>query len=369
MPALTPRAELAATFDRIHRHFLHTVVPLWEGPGWNPEMQLAYEALGADLTPTPVQRYRAMACARQVFLFTSLGAREGAAQRAAALFGSLNRHFADPAHGGWYYSIDAHGQPLDRSKDLYTHAFILFAYAHGCLHTRSAQAAAGLDTALEVIFRRFARQDGLYQAALAEGWASVGQGPLQNPLMHLAEAFLAVLDARPDPACETALVALCDAMLAQFIDPEHGVLMEKPVGSAGNWFEPGHQFEWYYLLKASPLLRDHALCAQLENTFAYSERIGVRGGDVLAMLSASGEVKDPTRRIWAQGEYLRALTLRSGAEPGVLAQLQHFEARFLHPAGWYECRDGQGVVSRSDMPSTTPYHLATAYAGLAAALR
>ncbi|MBD1600758.1 AGE family epimerase/isomerase [Pseudomonas typographi] len=362
MPALTPRAELAATFARLHGHFLQTVVPLWEGPGWNAQMQLAYEALGPDLAPAPVQRYRAMACARQLFLFTSLAPREGAAKRATALFKSLGAHFADPAHGGWFYSIDAAGQPLDRSKDLYTHAFIVFATAHYLALTRSPAAGAQLDSALKVIATRFARGDGLYQAALAENWADLGQGPLQNPLMHLAEAFLAVLEARPDTTCEAALVALCDAMLARFIDPEHGVLMEKPSGSAGNWFEPGHQFEWYYLLKASPLLREHPLCAQLENTFSYSERIGVHGGDVLAMLAASGEVKDGTRRIWAQAEYLRALTLRPGADTRVLAQLQRLQGQFLHPGGWYECRDAHGAVSRHDMPSTTPYHLATAYA-------
>ncbi|MFF7707668.1 AGE family epimerase/isomerase [Pseudomonas sp. NPDC007930] len=364
MPALAPHAELPASFAVIHNHFLQQVVPLWEGPGWNPALQLAYEALGTDHTPMPVQRYRAMACARQLYLFSSLGARPGAPQRAEALFSSLGRHFHDAAHGGWFYSIDANGQPLDRGKDLYTHAFIVFASAHYYAASRSEAAEAGLNAALEVIAQRFASGDGLYHAALAENWASLGQGPLQNPLMHLAEAFLAVLQARPDAACEAALVALCDAMLARFVDPTHGVLMEKPDGSAGNWFEPGHQFEWYFLLKASPLLRAHPLCAQLERTFAYSEQIGVKDGDVLAMLSASGEVKDPTRRIWAQAEYLRALTVREGEQGKVLAQLQHLRAQHLHAAGWYECRDAQGAVSRQDMPSTTPYHLATAYAAL-----
>ena len=46
--------------------------------------------------------------------------------------------------------------------------------------------------------------------------------------------------------------------------------------------------------------------------------------------------------------------------------LRVLRERFLHPAGWHECRDGQGVVSRTDMPSTTPYHLLTCYQGLQA---
>ncbi|UFH49103.1 AGE family epimerase/isomerase [Pseudomonas sp. KNUC1026] len=361
MPAQT---SLPAVFQRVHRHFLEQVVPLWEGPGWNASLSLAYEALGRDLAPMPVQRYRAMACARQLFLFTCLSEREGAAERAATLFRSLDQYFLDASHGGWFYSVDARSQPLDRSKDLYTHAFIVFASAHYLGLVRTEQAQARLDAALAVIFERFASGDGLYWAALAEDWSSLGQGPLQNPLMHLAEAFLAVLKVRSDAHCEAALVALCDAMHAQFIDPEHGVLMEKPAGSQGNWFEPGHQFEWYYLLKTSPLLSTHPLCAQLDKTFAYSERIGVDNGHVLAMLAADGEVKDPTRRIWAQAEYLRALTVRESAAGQVLEQLRHFQAHYLPADGWYECRDGKGEVSRHDMPSTTPYHLATAYAAL-----
>lgn len=361
MPSQTP---LSRVFRQVHRHYLDKVVPLWESPGWNPDLGLAYEALGRDRTPMPVQRYRAMACARQLYLFTALDRRDGAAARAATLFESLDLRFRDAAQGGWFYSIDAQAQPLDRSKDLYTHAFIVFASAHYLGHAGTAKAQARLDAALDVIFERFATGDGLYWAALAEDWSSLGQGPLQNPLMHLAEAFLAVLQVRPDGRCQAALVALCDAMHARFIDPQHGVLMEKPVGSQGNWFEPGHQFEWYYLLKASPLLSTHPLCAQLDRTFAYSERIGVDNGHVLAMLAADGEVKDPTRRIWAQAEYLRALTVREGAADRVFEQLEHFQTHYLPADGWYECRDAKGEVSRHDMPSTTPYHLATAYAAL-----
>jgi hypothetical protein len=72
-----------------------------------------------------------MACARQLYLFSSLiGVVDNAEVRAAALFRSLQRHFHDAEHGGWFYSIDPQGKPLDQRKDLYTHAFILFACAH-----------------------------------------------------------------------------------------------------------------------------------------------------------------------------------------------------------------------------------------------
>ncbi|CAI8717891.1 AGE family epimerase/isomerase [Pseudomonas sp. IT-P294] len=359
--------ELTALFASVQQHFQEVIVPLWQGPGWNADMALPYEALDAGHQPLPPQRYRAMACARQLYLFSSLiGEVPAAEAHAAALFRSLQQHFHDAEHGGWFYSIDPQGAPLDLRKDLYTHAFILFACAHYWAKVREPLVESVLNAALEVIGQRFATGDGLYEATLDRDWSSLASGPLQNPLMHLAEAFLATLSVREDIAAQRALVELCTAMHKRFIDPQQCVLMEKPLGAVDNWFEPGHQFEWYFLLESSPLLRGSRLHTSLDRAFALTEQQGVdpQTGAVVAMLDLDGYAKDATQRIWAQAEYLRALTLRPNSEASVLRQLKALQQRFLHSAGWHECRDENGDVSRKDMPSTTPYHLATCYQGL-----
>jgi mannose/cellobiose epimerase-like protein (N-acyl-D-glucosamine 2-epimerase family) len=374
VPRSASQPELTALFTSVQQHFQDVIVPLWQGPGWNADMALPYEALDAKHQPLPAQRYRAMACARQLYLFASLiGQVPAAEERAAALFRSLQRHFHDAEHGGWFYSIDPHGAPLDQRKDLYTHAFILFACAHYWDKVREPLVESVLNAALEVIARRFATGDGLYEACLDRDWSTLQTGPLQNPLMHLAEAFLATLSVREDLAAQRALAELCTAMQKGFIDPKHGVLMEKPLGAVDNWFEPGHQFEWYFLLESSDLLRGSKLHTSLERAFAFTEQLGVdqQTGAVRAMLDLgpNGGSRDATQRIWAQAEYLRALTLRPDSEATVLRQLQALQKSSLHAGGWYECRDEHGEVSRRDMPSTTPYHLATCYAGLADYLR
>ncbi|WP_349976276.1 AGE family epimerase/isomerase [Pseudomonas sp. WHRI 8519] len=358
-PRPTP-AELAG----FKQHFAEGIVPLWLGPGWNAEMALPYEALDAMHHPLPVQRYRAMACARQLYLFSSRIEQPGAAERAAALFRSLQRHFHDAEHGGWFYSIDAQGKPLDRRKDLYTHAFIVFACAHYWGKVREGLVESALNAALEIVNERFARDDGLYEASLGEDWSDLGSGPLQNPQMHLAEAFLQVLCVREDPGVQQALLQLCQALQTHFIEPHSGLMLEKPRGAVDNWFEPGHQFEWFYLLHTSALLRGTPLHASIDRAFGYAEQCGVKDAAVLAMLAVDGKVIDATQRIWAQAEYLRALALRPGSEAKLAEQLQAMQQRFLHDGGWYECRDGDGAVSRHDMPSTTPYHLATCLEGL-----
>lgn len=356
--------SLASLVAATQAHFLQTVVPLWLGPGWNAELALPYEALDASQTPLPPQRYRAMACARQLYLFARHIDHPGARERAGALFRSLQQHFHDAEHGGWFYSVDPQGQPLDRSKDLYTHAFIIFACAHYWAAVKEPLAASVLDAALQVVASRFATDDGLYAASLAEDWADNGSGPLQNPLMHLTEAFLATLAVREDSRVQADLLALADAMQRHFIEPVRGLMLEKPCGAEDNWFEPGHQFEWFYLLESSPLMHGHPLRASVARCFAFSEQYGVQEGAVLSMLEPDGRVRDGTRRIWAQAEYLRALTLRQDGPKRVAEQLAVFSKAFLHAGGWYECRDAQGEVSRGDMPSTTPYHLETCYTAL-----
>ncbi|SFX97073.1 MULTISPECIES: AGE family epimerase/isomerase [unclassified Pseudomonas] len=365
-----PQPELIALFATVRQHFHDVIVPMWQGPGWNADLALPYEALDAGHAPLPPQRYRAMACARQLYVFSSLmGEVPGAAERASALFRSLQRHFHDAEHGGWFYSIDPQGAPLDSTKDLYTHAFILFACAHYWAKVGEPLVESVLNAALQVIAQRFASHDGLYEASLGRDWSELGTGPLQNPLMHLAEAFLAVLSVRDDATVRQALLALCDGMSERFIDPQQRVMMEKPLGAVDNWYEPGHQFEWYYLLASSPLLRGGTLHTALEHSFDQSERQGVdmKSGAVCAMLDPQPQAtpRDATQRIWAQAEYLRALTLRPGNQGALLRQLQALQQHFLHNRGWNECLDADGVVSRRDMPSTTPYHLLTCYRGLA----
>ncbi len=362
--------ELKAVFARVQTHFLQTIVPVWLGPGWNTQLALPYEAVDAEQQPLPAVRYRAMACARQLFLFSSLidhPSLPDAASRAAALFRSLQRHFHDAEHGGWFYSIDPQGAPLDRRKDLYTHAFIIFACAHYWARVREPLVESVLNAALNVVAERFADDDGLYDAVLKEDWNTLNSGPLQNPLMHLAEAFLATVEVREDAATLAALDALTAAMQRRFVDVEHGVMLEKPLTAVDNWYEPGHQFEWFFLLESSAHLRGSPLHRSLTTAFAHSEAQGVdpQTGAVVAMLEADGRIKDGTQRIWAQAEYLRALTLRPTSEAALGRQLLALQANFLHATGWNECLDSNGQISRSDMPSTTPYHLATCYIGLA----
>ncbi|MDR5882168.1 AGE family epimerase/isomerase [Caballeronia sp. LZ032] len=358
-PLQAVRPDSAAA---LRAHYADVVLPIWRGPGFNAALGLAYEAVAAhDHAPLPPRRYRAMACARQLFAFTDAGD----LAHAAKLFDALRHYFLDRQNGGWFYSVDANGAPLERQKDLYTHAFVVFACAHYAKRTGSADAFALLDESSRLIEARFSSGGDLLNAVLAEDFGATLETPLQNPLMHLAEAWLAAREATGDAAYDRRLLQLARSVADAFVHAPSGSIAELPMGAPGNRLEPGHQFEWFFLALGSrhEAFEAAGLNEGLARAFEFAQRHGVdpETGGVCAAIDESGRVIDGTQRIWAQTEYLRALVTR-GEAPG--EQIARFGARFLHDKGWVEARSAQGDVIRAEMPSTTPYHLATSYAAL-----
>lgn len=367
-------AANASTMNAIHSaaglrdHFDRIVLPLWRGPGFDAARQLPYEALdAAGRQPLPVTRFRAMACARQLFVFSQAAQADHAAH-AHTLFDTL-RCFEDRERGGWFYSVDAARAPLDTTKDLYTHAFVVFACAaYGeRFGVRDALDVARRTSAL--IVDRFATGDGLFNAALDAGFEQVTAAPLQNPLMHLTEAWLIARDATGDTAYDSAITGLVEAVARTFLHAPTGCIAELPIGAANNRLEPGHQFEWFYLAhRAGARLGASGLDTHLARAFAFAVQQGVdpATGAVAAALDEAGHVIDATQRIWAQTEYLRAIATHGDASvrATLAPQIARFATRFLTREGWVECRSAAGDVARADMPSTTPYHLLSAYQAL-----
>ncbi|PCE21881.1 N-acylglucosamine 2-epimerase [Paraburkholderia acidicola] len=353
----------------LRAHYTELILPIWRGPGFNPELHLPFEAVSSsDHSPLPPTRYRAMACARQLFVFSQAGD----LKHATRLFDSLRRYFEDQQHGGWFYSVDADGKPKECRKDLYTHAFVIFATAEYARQSGSHEALAVLEQTAELVETRFAvgeHTPGLLNATMSEDFSVVVDAPLQNPLMHLTEAWLAAGAATGSHVFDERLLTLAGAIAQTFIDPTTNCIAELPIGSLGNRLEPGHQFEWYFLVfgSAHPAFVTTGLHASLTEAFEFARRYGVdpETGGVCAAVDAQGEMLDATQRIWAQTEYLRALATHDSVDDALLRrEIVRFRNRFLHPQGWHECLSPQGAVVRAELPSTTPYHLATAFAAL-----
>ena len=188
--------------------------------------------------------------------------------------------------------------------------------------------------------------------------------------MHLLEAALAWLRIDPDPVWRRSADAIAALCLDRFIEPETGALRERfgtgwaPLpGPEGDIVEPGHHYEWAYLLDRWAALTGRERPAAVAKLIAFADRYGVDRGRNVAVnaITSDGRIHDPVARLWPQTERLRAYVIDDQGEGD--ARLQQAIAtlwRYLDAplSGlWYEnqAADGQFVIEAA--PATSLYHI------------
>ena len=201
---------------------------------------------------------------------------------------------------------------------------------------------------------------------------------LANPHMHLLEAALAWRQISAAPVWSRLVEELVDLALTRLIDARSGALLEHfgedwlPLaGAAGHIVEPGHLFEWAWLLQRCGSERADAAALRLVQI---GERHGVRGGVALNALLDDFSVHDAQARLWPQTERLKALARLAATDghrwPAVVESgraLQRYLA--VLPQGlWYDTLTVNGRFIDEPSPASTLYHLVAAIAQLGAAL-
>lgn len=344
-----------------------TVLPMWTHRGVSPRSGLPFEALDADGAPLQADFHRILSIARQAFFLLRMQQRRqaGCAERALDYVDRLHHAFRDPATGTFPFTVDAHGMPLDGRRDLYTHAFVVFAYAEAYRHTGDAIHRDRANHLLQAVRRHFLRPGAVaYASSLSADLAAELVGPQQNPHMHLFEAIAWLALASGEEEAKAGLNAVAAMTLRVFGHAGIPAVLELPVGAAGNRIEPGHQAEWFSLACiAKPLLGSSELPAFAQRAFS-AARQQMLAADFTLALSVTPDLRplDGTRRVWTQLELVRALAFlrnEGAASPELEPALDALVAQFVRPHGWLEAVDGQGTVIRADMPATTPYHLVT----------
>ncbi|MCP1116618.1 AGE family epimerase/isomerase [Robbsia andropogonis] len=348
-------------------HYAQVIVPMWRGRGYYAPIGLPLEAILPDplKPPLAITRFRAMACARQLYVFSVAAD----AAHARGLFDALVNRFADRENGGFHYSVGPDATPLETEKDLYTHAFVIFACAAYYRLMGDNRALAVIGRTFDVVNTRFPTDpaNGLPVSKCSRNFESILELARQNPLMHLTEAYLEAMASTKDARFDSALDLLLCQFVETFLDRKTDCVLELPLTDTDNWIEPGHQFEWCFLRDSSrhPGFTSSGLGIHLDQAYAFAQQHGVvpQSGGVVAALDRTGAVRDANQRIWAQTEYLRAMACHP--DPAQRAQLPEqiarFAGRFLHDAGWHEMLSDDDQVIRAEMPSTTAYHLIGAY--------
>jgi mannose-6-phosphate isomerase len=264
--------------------------------------------------------------------------------------------------------VDADGSVLDDSVSLYDQAFGLFALASV---TRTQPQIIGL----EARAKRLLEQLKARQANGLGGFDETAPRtlPLQsNPHMHIFEATLAWTEVSSDPIWQAQADEIAELCLSKFIEPQLGCVREyfdgewnASAGVEGLKFEPGHQFEWGWLL-----MQDQGDNPAARRLIEIGETQGVEQGVAIFSLDQALAPRDRSARLWSQTERLHAHAVTRNWV-GVLDGAAGLHRYLDVPVQglWRDRLLPDGTFVDEPAPGSSLYHIISAVSALDAACR
>jgi len=367
----TARAELGASARWLEDH----AWPLWLEHGVDWKRRAFHEHLDLTSLQCRAEFRRLRVVARQTYVFSKAAGHGVPRAREAAMLGlDFLQGPARLPEGGFAWRFDLDNRPIDRTRDLYDHAFVLLAFAAAAPIVGAESLRAEAIALVGYICRNFSHPAGGYEESIPPAMPR-----RQNPHMHLFEALLAAHDAFGDEVFFARAHELADLFLSRFFQAREAALPEYfdaalvPERDARRFLvEPGHHHEWVWLLDwyaravatmgkpASPGLRSAS-----DALLGFADRFAVNPGTGLVVngLWSDGTVQDAGHRLWPQTERLKAEARREVAAADCLARALAALGRHLEGvrAGlWIERIDSGGKAGADPAPATSLYHLTAA---------
>jgi mannose/cellobiose epimerase-like protein (N-acyl-D-glucosamine 2-epimerase family) len=364
----------AQALHRLQLFVVERALPLWASAGFDEANGCFHERLEFSGEPSRETPRRLLVQARQIVVYSRAALIDwNASGKSLALraFEVLEQRYLSPDENpGWIFSVTPEGSPIDKTRDLYSHAFVLYMLAW--LHRLSGDKSFLLlaDRTLADVDRIFASGDGPGLLSKVPGSRNLRE---QNPHMHLFEALLALAEASGEERYlgrATVLVELFDFVLA---DPATGAVREvfdanwKPDRAAGeNLVEPGHQMEWAWLLGEWERLVGSKADERVGRLIAHAITYGVdrEQGLVRATVKESGTVVSGASRVWPQTEAIRALCREDPTGKSWPSLVWAITERLFKAhlpghlnGGWIDQIDEAGGPMVKFMPASTLYHI------------
>jgi mannose-6-phosphate isomerase len=364
--------------ERLLRWLIGQACPLWSTCGVDRELGGFYERLNGTVGLREPRRARVQP--RQVCAFAlsaALGWTGDAAKLATHGLLYFLTHFRRP-DGLFRTLVAAEGTPLDERALLYDQAFALLGLA---------EAQRVLGARPELVDEARLLRTAIYRHLKRAGPGFESGLPANQPLsanahMHLFEAAQAWMQISDDTEWHALANEIGALALSRFIDVSTGVVRENfspawsPLpGAPGRIIEPGHHFEWAWLLlrwAGTGYAESRSAAFRL---MQIGEMHGVRNGMVINALLDDFSVHDASARLWPQTERLKAAVLaaRLTGEPrywtmaagAADALLRYFDTAVA--GSWHDRLMPDGKFVEEPAPASSFYHVATAIAELSAA--
>jgi mannose-6-phosphate isomerase len=374
------KARIAKHHSQLCSWLCDAAYPVWSTRGVDPAGGF-HERLGKDGEPLAEPR-RSRVNPRQAYCFAmahSLGWRGDSARLVKHGLEYWVAKYRRP-DGLYRTLVNADGSVRDDRALLYDQAFGLLAFNVSSVGEMCAHCAGQSFELLNLVIKHMKRPDMGFESGVP---ASL---PLQsNPHMHLFEAALAGCEMSSENSSWKPLAdELAELALTKFIDPASGALREffdsswNPApGIEGRIVEPGHQFEWAWLLLRWGGAKNARARAAALKLIDIGERHGVRNGLATNSLLDDFSPHDAGARLWPQTERLKAAAIAAR----LTGEAKYFSMavaaadglmRYLDtpiPGLWRDRIDAGGRVVDEPAPASSFYHLVAAIAEISALAR
>jgi cellobiose epimerase len=238
----------------------------------------------------------------------------------------LNARFGDKENGGYYWTTDADGKPIDARKIVYGQAFAIYAMSE---YYRATGDKAALDNAVRLYrlveercrdkvnggyFEEFSK-DWKVSRKRGEGFNGSALGALgqksQNVHLHIMEAYTNLLRVWPDDSLRANLASLQDVLLTNIYDESTHHLrlfLDEDWTPLKGVVSFGHDIEFSWLLVESaevlgdPARIEHArsVAVDIART-TLAEGVDADGG-IFNEGTGAGGIIDTNKDWWPQAE-------------------------------------------------------------------
>lgn len=373
-PRPKPLETLEAGGARLTSWLRQAALPVWSSLGQDENGGFE-EVLALDGRRIATPR-RARVQARQLQVYAEAGLQGWQGPWRAVVEAGMERleNVYLRADGQMRTRLGPDGEALDETAMVYDQAFLMFALARVFAKTSDSALEAKAAAVRDLLSSRADAHGGIEEA---------GAHPYQsNAHMHLLEAALAWEEAGGGAEWASFADRIVALARTRFIDANTGALREffqsdwSPApGDDGALVEPGHQFEWAWLLARYSRKREDA--GALTDAWRLYEA-GLKGVDAkrgiaIDAMNIDGSVRSARARLWPQTEWLKASLILSSLctekqrslclEQAAMAQRALW--RYLTPHGlWHDKLLENKKFIDEPAPASSFYHIMAAYVQL-----
>lgn len=246
-------------------------------------------------------------------------------EAADRVFDYIVNFFYDKKNGGFYWSLNADGSPLDTKKQAYAEGFIIYGLSEYYRATGNQKAIELAEQTYRLIEKHYRdSKDGGYIEALTADWQPIADVRLSdkednspktmNTHLHIIEPYVNLYRAKPSPELKESISHLLYIFTEKIIDAETGhfnLFFDMDWSVKSNIDSYGHDIEGAWLLyEAAEEIKDEAW---MDKVRPMAKRLvditlneGLHNGNSI-FYEKIGDHLDTDKHWWPQAETLCGL--------------------------------------------------------------